>query len=120
LQPRRTAERRSADIEVVGYRIVAKVDRIGEGMQPVRKVEFILHYFTIVIHVCELGMHTCVTPKAVRKQSGVQLQRMRDYVVDATHAVVNGRHATFPQAKDDGRTRPSPTSCDAFNGLKFE
>ena len=45
LQPRRTAERLAAHIDVVGYRVVAEVDRIGEGVQPVRKVELVPRHF---------------------------------------------------------------------------
>ena len=100
MQPRRTAERLEAHIDVVGYRVVADVDCSGEGVQPIRKVELVPHHFAIVVCVSELSMHTRVKPKAVREQLRVLLQRMRDYVVDATSGVINGCHVTFLRAKE--------------------
>ena len=68
LQPRRTAERLAAHIDVVGYRVVAAVDCIGEGVQSVGEIEFVPHHFAIVVCISELSMHTRVRPKAVREQ----------------------------------------------------
>ena len=95
MQPRRTAEGLAAHIDVVGYRVVADVDCGGEGVQPIRKVELVPHHCAIVVCIGELSMHARVKPKAVREQLRVQLQRMRDYVVDATRGVINGCHVTF-------------------------
>jgi hypothetical protein len=68
LQHRRTAEHFAAHIDVVGYRVVAQVCCISEGMQPVRKVELVPHHFAIAICISELSMDTRVKPKAVREQ----------------------------------------------------
>jgi hypothetical protein len=67
LQPRRAAERLADHTEVVGYRVVAKLDRIGKGAQPTCKVELIPRHFTIVVCVSEFGMNAGVKPKAIRK-----------------------------------------------------
>ena len=83
LQPRRTAERRAAHIDVVGYRVVAEVGCIGEGVQPVREVELVPHHFAIAVCISELSVHACMRPKAMAVMS------------------------LFLQAKNDGRTRPS-------------
>ena len=79
-------------------------------MQPGREAELVPRHFVVVVCVSELSMHARVKPKAVREQLRVQLQRMRDYVVDVASGIVNGCHVTFLQAKDDGRTRPSSTT----------
>ena len=71
LQPRRTAERLAAYIDVVGYRVVTEVDCIGEGVQPVREVELVPRHFAIAVCISELSMHARVKPKAVCEQSGV-------------------------------------------------
>jgi hypothetical protein len=113
LQPRRTAERLAAHLDVVGYRVVADVNCLGEGVQPVREVELVPRHFAIVVCISELSMHTRVKPKAVYEQLRMQFQRMRDYVVYAANGVINGCHVTFLQAKNDGCTRPSSTSCSA-------
>ena len=55
-------------IDVVGYRVVADVDRSGEGVQPGREVELVPHHFAIVVCISELSMHMRVKPKAVREQ----------------------------------------------------
>jgi hypothetical protein len=65
LQPRRTAERLAAQIDVVGYRIVAEVDRIGEGVQSVGEIKLVPHHFTIVVRVGELSMRARVSPKVI-------------------------------------------------------
>jgi hypothetical protein len=62
LQPRRTAERLAAHIDVVGYRVVAEVDCSGEGVQPVREVELVPHYFAIVVRISECAI-TSLTPQ---------------------------------------------------------
>ena len=107
LQPRRTTERLAAHIDVVGNCVVSKSGCIGEGVQPVREVDLVPHHFAIVVRISELSMHAREKPKAVGEQSRMQLQRMCDYVVDATSGVVDGCRVAFPQAKDGGRTRPS-------------
>ena len=78
LQPCRTDERLVTHIDVVGYGVVAVVDRIGERVQPVRKVALVARHFTIAVCVSELSMHTREKPKAVGEQLRVQLQRVRD------------------------------------------
>src|SRR4051794_1527439 len=95
LQPSRTAECLAAYIRVVGYRVVAEVDRVGEGGQPVREVELGPRHFRIAVCVGKFGMHARVRPNAARERSGPQLQRVRDYVADIASSVVNGRHVTF-------------------------
>ena len=95
LPPRRTAERLEAHFDVVGYCVVADVDCSGEGVQPVREVELVPRHFVIAVCISELSVHACMKPKAVREQLRVPLQRMRDYVVDATSGVINGCHVTF-------------------------
>jgi hypothetical protein len=73
LQPRRTDERLVAHIDVVGYGVVAEVDRIGERLQPVRKVALVARHFTIAVCVSELSMHTRVKAKALGEQLRVRL-----------------------------------------------
>ena len=58
--------------------VVAEVDRIGEGAQPIRQVALVARYFAIAVCVSELSMHTREKPKAVGEQLRVQLQRVRD------------------------------------------
>jgi hypothetical protein len=95
LQPCRIAERLAAHIRVVGYRVVVEIDRIGKGGQPVCEVELVPRHFRIAICVSKFGMHARMRPNAVREQSRVQLQLMRDYVVYAAGGVINGCHAHF-------------------------
>ena len=68
LQPRRTAERLAAHINVVGYRVVAEVDRIGKGGQPFRKAELVPRHFRIAVCGGKFGMNARVRPNAVREQ----------------------------------------------------
>ena len=74
LQRRRATERLATHVEVARYRIVAALDRIGEAVQPVGKAEFAPCHVTVLVCVGEFSMHTCVRPKAVPKQLGMQLQ----------------------------------------------
>jgi len=74
LQRRRATERLATHVEIVRYRIVAALDRIGEAVQPVGKAEFAPCHVTVLVCVGEFSMHTCVRPKAVPKQLGMQLQ----------------------------------------------
>ena len=74
LQRRRATERLAAHVEIVRYRIVAALDRIGEGVQPISKAELAPCHFTVLVCVGEFSMHICVRPKAVPKQLGMQLQ----------------------------------------------
>jgi hypothetical protein len=71
LQLRRRSEHHVPYADVVGYCVVAEVDCIGEGVQPVREVELVPRHFAIAVCIRELSMHTRVKPKAVREQSGV-------------------------------------------------
>ena len=105
LQPRCTAERLAAEIDVIRYRVVAEVDCIGEGAQSVGEIKLVPHHFTIVVRVGELSMHARVSPKVGGKQWRMQPQRVRDDVADAASGVINGCHIIFLQAKGDARAR---------------
>ena len=74
LQRRRATERLAAHVEVVRYPVIAALDRIGEAVQPVSKTELAPCHVTVLVCVGEFSMHTCVRPKAVPKQLGMQLQ----------------------------------------------
>ena len=62
LQPSRTAKRLTAHVVVVGYHSIAQLDRVGEGVQSVRKGEFVPGYLTIAICISKFSMHTGVRP----------------------------------------------------------
>ena len=118
-----TAPRFAAHIRVVRYRVVAEANRICKGGEPVRKAELVPRHFRIAVCVSKFGMHARVRPNAIREQSGVQLQRLRDYVVDTASSVINGCYGIVtlafvrhPEVRDDfaahitlrlGRTCPA-------------
>ena len=81
--------------------------RVEQIREPVGKIELVLRYFAILVCVSEFSMHARVRPNAVREQFGVQLQRKRDYVVDATMGVVNGCRSLHTQHAASCCTRAS-------------